>query len=114
VAPAPAWLLELLAPPEPQGRTDPPRDIPQISGTRRRYVAVAIEAELQAVATAPEGQRNYQLNRSAYSLARFADRGDIDVPTVARALAAAASRAGLGSHEIEKTLRSAFQARGAA
>ena len=51
---------------------------------------------------------------AAYSLARFVADGKADGATVARALAFAAARAGLGRHEIEKTLHSAFRARGAA
>jgi hypothetical protein len=89
-----------------------PRELPEVYGSR--YVQAAIEAECSELASTPEGQRNHQLNRSAYSLARFVQAGDIDAATVARHLAAAAARAGLGEREIRLTLRSAFTARGAA
>jgi hypothetical protein len=107
---APDWLVDLLA--RPPETFSEPRELPQVYGSR--YVAVAIEAECDELARTPEGQRNHQLNRSAFSLARFVQAGDIDAGTVARHLAAAAARAGLGEREIRLTLRSAFTARGAA
>lgn len=89
-----------------------PRDTPESHGTR--YVRAAIRAECGEVAATPPGGRNDRLNAAAWSLARFVAAGDMDAGTVARELARAAAQAGLGCREIERTLRSAFRARGAA
>jgi hypothetical protein len=114
VAPAhaPGWLLELVAPPA-QERTFAPLPVfPESRGFG--YVAAAIAAECAELATAPEGCRNDRLNRAAFALARFVADGEADASSVVRSLAHAAGRAGLSEREIERTLRSAFRARGAA
>lgn len=109
---APDWLVDMVVP-KPVPETFPlPSNSPDSYGAR--YIAAAIEAECAELARTPKGGRNHQLNSSAYALARFVADGRIDAPTVARSLAYAASRAGLGGREIEKTVRSAFRARGAA
>lgn len=72
----------------------------------------AIERECSALARTPEGQRNEALNRAAFALGRFISSGEADPRTVARALAYAAARAGLEPRETERTLQSAFRARG--
>lgn len=123
VADAPAWLLELVRPPpnpDPEPRSSPlPKTGPREQwgdqeDREARYLQAALEAELHAVAHAPEGTRNYQLNRSAWSLARFVVDGRLTEGAVRTALAAAATHAGLGSKEIERTLDSAFGKRGKA
>jgi len=109
VADAPAWLLSLL---RPKVEEPPPRsEFPIIPGGRSRYIVAAIVAECTAVATAGEGTRNDQLNRSAYALARFIGTGEAREAELRDVLTVAARAAGLGSIEIKDTLASAFRAR---
>jgi hypothetical protein len=108
---APEWLLHLVLVRPPETFPEP-RELPDIYGDR--YVRAAIEAECDELARTSEGSRNQRLNTAAYSLARFVAAGKVDVGTVARSLAYAAAQAGLGRGEIEKTIRSAFKARGVA
>lgn len=111
-AAAPQWLLDLIVKkPEPEVFPEP-REIPEAYGSR--YVEAAIRDECASLARTGEGARNHRLNTAAYSLARFVADGKVDGATVARSLAFAAAQAGLGRREIEKTLHSAFRARGAA
>lgn len=108
--PAPAWLVERASPARPSalwGRHRPPR-APKSSD---RYLAAATAAETAAVASAPAGRRNDQLNRSAFALARFVVAGDLDASDVTEQLAGAALEAGLSPTEVERTLRSALTAR---
>jgi hypothetical protein len=99
-------------PPEPERPFRAPRPAPADIGDR--YVFAAIRSECDTLARTPEGERNRQLNRSAFSLARFVADGKADAAMIARELAHAAAQAGLGARETEKTLKSAFRARGAA
>jgi putative DNA primase/helicase len=85
---------------------NPPR------GNSSRYIARAIEEECMALALTPEGARNHQLNVAAFSLGRFAATGEADLAELMDVLRFAAAHAGLEGYEIEKTIRSAFQARG--
>jgi hypothetical protein len=114
IIPLPPAALDLLrpAPPAPRAYTAPPVQ----AGTprRRAYVHAAIEAECYEVATAPEGTRNDRLNMAAFSLARFVETREADSAKLADVLAYAAQTAGLGEREIERTITSAFGARGLA
>ena len=110
IAEAPDWLLELVRPPAP--KFDVPAPISVTHSTT--YVAAAIRGECAELARTPKGSRNDRLNAAAYSLARFVADGKIDAPTVARALAHAATEAGLPSYRILPTIRSAFRGRGVA
>lgn len=110
IAEAPTWLLELLKPPERKLHVPAPLSVTH--GTS--YVAAAIRGECAELARTPKGSRNHRLNTAAFSLARFVADGKIDGPTVARALAHAATEAGLPSYRILPTIRSAFRGRGVA
>jgi putative DNA primase/helicase len=109
--PAPAWLIELLDPPqtEPEPRTE---STGQSGGQGERYVLKALEDELALVAAAPSGRRNHQLNASAHALFRFVADNRIDRDVVVRGLEAAAQHAGLHAREALPTIRSAARARG--
>ncbi|MEX2527042.1 MAG: hypothetical protein WEA09_05330 [Gemmatimonadota bacterium] len=98
-----------VPPPRVEGPPLPMPDAPK----GKRYVAAAIEAECRELARTPEGSRNARLNAAAFSLARFITAGETDAYQLARVLAHAAARAGLGEREIARTLESAFSARGA-
>jgi len=72
-----------------------------------KYLGAALARECDAVAGAAEGTRNVELNRAAYALARL----HITDTDIAKALVAAATRAGLPEHEARKTIDSALRAR---
>ena len=84
------------------------------AGTPQRsaYVVRAIELEALSVANAPEGSRNNRLNEAAFALARFIATGEAGIENVVGVLAFAARHAGLPEYEIERTIESAFGARG--
>lgn len=71
-----------------------------------RYVARAVEKEIATLAATPEGNRNAQLNISAFKLgtlvgARVLSRADVE-----QSLAAIAHSIGLGDYETTKTIQS--------
>lgn len=72
-----------------------------------RYAARALESALEAVATAPEGQRNDTLNAQAFGLYGLALAGRLDAGEVTAAMEEAALLAGLDLGEIHQTLSSA-------
>jgi hypothetical protein len=104
LAPLPAWLATLLErAPAPVVAT-----VPQIT-TGSRYLRRALEAELDGVATAPEGTRNTTLNRAALRIGQLA--GALGEPDdVERLLLDAARAAGLGEREAEATIASGLRA----
>jgi hypothetical protein len=108
----PGWLIRLASPPPPR----PPRQRPPSSydtGDRRaRYVEAALRRELEAVEGAPPGDRNHQLNRSAWSLARFVVEGELASEDLEGELLEAAIRAGLERNEARATIRSGLRRRG--
>jgi hypothetical protein len=114
LAPWPQWLLDALAPPRPApaprntAEWTPPSDY----RARSRYASAALQNAIERVARASVGGRNAVLNREAYGIGRFIAGGLLDAQEVADALAAAAVATGLLPLEIERTLRSAFSARG--
>jgi putative DNA primase/helicase len=70
------------------------------------YVRSAMERELGKLAQAAEGQRNDQLNRSAFALGQLVGAGALDRHAVASELLLVASRTGLPMQEAEVTIRS--------
>ena len=76
------------------------------------YVAAAMDQELQLVASAPEGQRNCQLNSSGFSLFRLVAQHGADAAAIAADLLDAAMHVGLSEHEARLTIASAARARG--
>jgi bifunctional DNA primase/polymerase-like protein len=107
-APLPSWLAQLAA----RAKSEPPRRVAAPPADRSRaYVRAALEAEVRAVAAAPGGQRNDQLNRSAYALARFVAVGELTAEMLTAALTEAARHAGLGPAETQRTIASALKGR---
>lgn len=102
----PDTLHELLF---PTRKVLPNGSAPTIVTTK--YVDAALEREVAAVASASEGVRNDQLNRSAYALARFVRGGRLKASDYVSALTSAALRTGLGDSEIRATLASALNGR---
>jgi hypothetical protein len=75
-----------------------------------RYVATALRREADAVATAAEGQRSDQLNRSAFALGTLVGGGALTFDAVSAALLDAALGAGLGYAEASRTIASGLRA----
>ena len=109
VADTPGWLLTWLSPAPTAG---PAWTMPAASHQPKPYIVAAIESECLVLASTAPGRRNEVLNTAAFKLARLVATGNADATPVVRALALAAAAAGLGAHEIERTLLSAFAARG--
>jgi len=97
-APCPDWLRE----PEPMvlGPVVPVGD---------RYIEAALEGECRKVAAAPEGTRNDQLVRSAFSIGQLIHAG-LDLHTASNRLVIAAFRCGLDDRETRRTIASGIDA----
>jgi hypothetical protein len=112
-APLPEWISRLLTT-GTQGQPRPPATLmAQLSKPAvrsDRYVTAALNSELTAVKAAPQGQRNEQLNRSAFAIGRFVTAGQLDGTHAAAALLDAGLYAGLTETESVRTIRSAFTA----
>jgi Bifunctional DNA primase/polymerase, N-terminal len=102
----PVWLVARLAATAP-----PPAAPPGDRVHDDRWVQAAVEDEAQLVAAAPVGQRNHQLNRSAWILARFVLTGQRDRDELTAVLLTAATMAGLPAAEAARTIRSALESR---
>ena len=103
-ADAPAWLVEVAAPPPP-ARTDPS----PVDGDISRYAAAAITDELNRLAEATEGHRNDQLNRSAFAVASFVRAGVAPEDWARALLEERAVGIGLSAIEARGTIDSAFK-----
>ncbi|MCZ1011950.1 bifunctional DNA primase/polymerase [Streptomyces lydicus] len=77
----------------------------------RGYVATAVRAELEAVASCRSG-RNDQLNKSAFALGQWVGAGLVDRDEAHRALTEAAQAAGVDPHEAkaQSTIRRGLEA----
>lgn len=107
---APLWLLNILQPspePEPSPNTAPSNPT---QGGAGAYALRALHAELELIQRAPEGQRNAQLNRSAFALGTIVGAGELDELLTFDQLVEAAIQAGLSPSEAHQTTRSGLQA----
>lgn len=117
IAPLPdaffAWADALWA--EEEARRTAARSIerptfgPATDATIGRYAHAAFEAEIGKLESAPPGNRNNQLNASAFVLGQLVAARALDRATVEGALKYAASRIGQGEREAEKTIRSGLE-----
>jgi hypothetical protein len=103
-APAPHWFIQLLV---PERRLAVPNAELQRS---RAYGVGALRRELQRLALAKEGTRNYQLNVSSFNMGRLVAAGAIDEQEVAAALIEEGKRIGLGTTECDRTVTSGMTA----
>jgi hypothetical protein len=114
LAPAPGWLIELAAMP----RHPPAQDRKSADGvvtdpeTSDRLAGYAFKVEVQAVATANDGERNNTLYIAARRLGRFCAEGTLAWAEVEGALLDAASACGLTTTAAIATISSAFRSRG--
>src|SRR5262249_34981381 len=79
-------------------------------GTPGRYARAVLEREADRVRTAGPGTRNSTLNRAAFRLGQLVATRALDRTTVEVALTGAALAAGLGPHEVERTIKSGLEA----
>jgi putative DNA primase/helicase len=70
------------------------------------YGLRALTDECEILATWPDGDRNHQLNRSAFAIGQLIAGNELTEHTGVQALTDAAARAGLDEAEIKKTMRS--------
>lgn len=105
--PLPEWLRELVF---PQVTSLSVSTTPRESTARlEAYATRALEVELGRVALAPVGERNDQLNRSAFALGQLVAGGALPLDLVVHRLVDAAARAGLTGHEVEATIASGLR-----
>jgi len=110
-AECPNWLLNLMEkkpPPTLSGPSMPPSPLKVTEASR--WADVAFKAEVTALWGTPSGQRNNQLNTSAFSLGQIVAGGGLDRVTVEQELTAAATNAGLGNSETIATIKSGLEA----
>jgi hypothetical protein len=100
--PAPAWLLDLVAPPTPP----PSAPVGRPLSPDNAYGRHALESELGRLALSPVGQRNHDLHRAAVRLGQLVATGRLDAAEVVSALLAVGARIGLDDREVEGTVRS--------
>jgi replicative DNA helicase len=80
-----------------------------LHGADTPYGRAALEEEINTILGAPVGARNNTLNASAFAVAQLVAGGEIGEHAHAEIESAALST-GLGEHEVETTMRSAFEA----
>jgi len=106
-----AMLETMLGKVTPEPRPTPVRSVaPTDTGSHSRYARAALIGECDAVARAPEGERNIALNTAALKLGSLVASGVLDASEVLLSLSMAATSAGLDASEIEGTLRSGYTA----
>lgn len=106
--PMPEWLAALVRKPEPV-RRDPgtttrisaPR-VPAPAGRLSKYAYAALAAEITILVNIGQGQRNHQLNRSAFNLGQLVAAGLLPEQEVRDALLDAADANGLVSEDGTK------------
>jgi hypothetical protein len=109
--PLPEWMSRLLtARPKAEPLATQIAQLAKSVVRSDRYVTAALNNELDAVRAARRGQRNDQLNRSAFAVSRFVAAGQLDGTHAAAVLLDAGLCAGLTETESVRTIRSAFTA----
>ncbi len=101
----PWWLASLIRAAEPPIRRPTTSRPPG-----RGYGEAALWGEARRVRTAPVGNRNDQLNRSAFALGQLVGAGLVDRQVAAHVLVEAAVTAGLGHSAVGRTIRSGLDA----
>lgn len=110
IASMPDWLIDLLT---EIPTSKPARDSRATQPTAKQataYGTVALAAEVKKVASAPVGQRNDTLHRSAFKLGQLAARGVLDEKEIPVKLEEAAEEAGLEYREVGPTIASGMGA----
>lgn len=112
IADLPQVFLDLLTAPQEHAAAATP-SIPSPAKARSlsqgeidHYVGAAFDDELTKLRATREGDRNNQLNRSAFALGQFVGAGVLDRVTVETALEQAAQDIGLKGKEVIATIKS--------
>ncbi len=92
-----------------EGASGPTLTHPVTGDRKRAYALAALDREVAALAGAPEGTRNDQLNIAAHSLGIHVGAGALQEGEVRSALTQAATTCGLTPHETRKTLASGLE-----
>jgi hypothetical protein len=113
LASAPGWLLKLARQrPQPQAITKLGHNGPPV--TAGRYGQTALDREVKELANTPNGARNEQLNKKAFTLFQLVAGGELGANEVEAALIAACERNGLiaedGRNAVLNTIRSGARA----
>jgi len=95
---------------EEMGREAHQRRAESDESRTRRYAEAALESEVKELESSPTGNRNEQLNKSAFALGQFVAAGVLSEAEVVRALSKAAMYAGLEMEEIRATITSGLEA----
>jgi hypothetical protein len=102
----PQHIVELLKADKKPAKREKAKPQASVSERHHRYAMTAVAAELEAVATAPEGTRNDRLNVGAFNLGQLVGAGLLAKSEIVAALLSAAETAGLPRDEAETTIRS--------
>ncbi|MBU0514811.1 MAG: bifunctional DNA primase/polymerase [Proteobacteria bacterium] len=73
------------------------------------YIQAALEAEVEAVRSAHEGERNHTLNRAAFALGTLIGAGALEQGIAETELTTAARAVGLNGKETQATIRSGIE-----
>jgi hypothetical protein len=103
----PGWLLALVC---PATRTTPASKTHSAQDERAVYAEAALRGELANLERTVEGDRNNQLNKSAFALGQFIGAGLLDPDRVEAELTRVALAIGLNEHEIQASIRSGIEA----
>lgn len=106
----PQWFLDACEADKPakSGRSAP--SSPANQNRPSEYGRRALDSEIAVLKSAGEGNRNHQLNTSAFALGQLIASGDLDERATGFALMAAALAIGLDEEESQKTIESGFAA----
>ena len=110
VANAPEWLLNLIG--SKTGSTNPSAELSELEQSNvetTNYGRSALESECKLLSQVQEGNRNNELNNSAFKLAQLIAKDELNFEETYQGLYAAASDAGL-REGIKKTLISGLTA----
>ena len=107
----PNWLLDLMEKKPQQTLSELAMPSSKLRATAfSRWADAALTTEVTALSSAPKGQRNHQLNKSAFSLGQIVAGGGLDHILVERELILAAKDVGLGNGETLATIKSGLEA----
>ena len=95
---------------EGMGRESRQKQVETDERKARRYAEAALKDEMSILASTAEGNRNAQLNESAFKIGQFVAAGVLSDSEVISELSRAAKYAGLDQAEIERTIRSGLEA----
>jgi Bifunctional DNA primase/polymerase, N-terminal len=113
LSPAPPWLLDLLQAQRPRDLPGQTQVLPPHLRDENRataYGRTALRRGLERLAETPNGQRNDDLNRAAFSLGRLVASGALGESETVTALIEVGQKLGLGLRECERTVASGMNA----